>query len=242
MKLSAAFDREHRVKRARIEATDGLAAEAQSGYRYMQRGIGSTSRTIESATSRVLIETSGMSAAVENLNAAATSSLGTIRNTTQGLAAEATREDKPTGLTPRKRGRRVVEDLPRTEPREVLVRRWRQRGMSAVGSETFLAEHLPLPEDGDSPSGSPEFMAVDSPIEALAEDLENEPTPLNSPPALVKSLASSASSSSSVPPELPPVVAVKVPTKVVANATGTLTDRSTNIARRPQRTRRTVPR
>ncbi|OJT15735.1 Kinesin-like protein bimC [Trametes pubescens] len=238
--LSQAFDREHRVKRARIEATDGLAAEAQSGYRYMQRGIGSTSRTIESATSRVLIETSGMSAAVEHLNAAATSSLGTIRNTVQDLATEATREDKPTGLTPRKRGRRVVEDLPRTEPREVLVRRWRQRGMSAVGSETFLAEHLPLPEeDGDSPSGSPEVMAVASPIDTIAENLENEPTPLNSPPALVKSLASSASSSSSVPPELPPVVGVKVPTKAAA---GTLTDRSTNIARRPQRTRRTVPR
>lgn len=209
----------------------------------MQRGIGSTSRTIESTTGRVLIETSGLSTAVESLNAVATSSLGTIRDTTQGLAAEATREDKPTGLTPRKRGRRVVEDLPRTEPREVLVRRWRQRGMSAVGSETFLAEHLPLPEeDGDSPSGSPELMAVESPIEAIAEELENEPTPFNSPPGLVKSLASSASSSSSVPPELPPVVAAKVATKAAANATGTLTDRSTNIARRPQRTRRTVPR
>ncbi|KAI9065177.1 kinesin-domain-containing protein [Trametes sanguinea] len=164
--LNKAFDREHRAKRARMEATDGLATEAQSGYRYMQRSISGTSRAVELTTSRVLTETSGMAEAVDNFNAAASSSLGAIRRATQDLVEEATREDMPTGHTPRKRSRKVVEDLPRTEPREVLVRRWRQRGMSSVGSETFLAEHLPLPEeDAGSPSGSasPEAMAVDSP-------------------------------------------------------------------------------
>ncbi|KAI0636868.1 kinesin-domain-containing protein [Trametes polyzona] len=239
--LSQAFDREHRVKRARIEATDSLVAEAQSGYRYMQRGISSTSRTIESTTTRVLAETSGMSAAVENFSTAASSSLGAIRGATQDLVDEATREDMPTGLTPRKRSRRVVEDLPRTEPREVLVRRWRQRGMSAVGSETFLAEHLPLPEeDGDSPTASPQLTAIDSPTSVVPEDRENEPTPQNSPPGLVKSLASSSSSSDSVP-EIPSIPVAKPPSKI--GSIGTLTERSTNVVRRPQRTtRRTVPR
>ncbi|KAI0362221.1 kinesin-domain-containing protein [Trametes cingulata] len=243
--LNQAFEREHRAKRARMEATDGLAAEAQSGYRYMQRGIASASRAIESTTTRVLSEVSGMGTAVDNLDAAASSSLGVIRQATQDLVDEATREDMPTGHTPRKRGRKVVEDLPRTEPREVLIRRWRQRGMSTVGSETFLAEHLPLPEeDAGSSSGSPELMAVDSPIDLPAEEQENEPTPDNSPPELVKSLASSSSSSSDSVPVIPSIPAVRVPTtKTGASSIGTLTERSTNVVRtRSVRTRRAVPR
>ncbi|KAI0374999.1 kinesin-domain-containing protein [Pilatotrama ljubarskyi] len=237
--LNQAFDREHRVKRARMEATDGLAAEAQSGYRYMQRGIASASRAIESTTTRVLSDISGMSMAVDSLDAAASTSLGVIRQTTQYLVEEATREDMPTGHTPRKRSRKVVEDLPRTEPREVLIRRWRQRGMSTVGSETFLAEHLPLPEEDavSSSGGSPELMAVDSPIDLPAEEQENEPNPQDPPSELVKSLASSSSSSDSVP-VIPSIPAVKQPTKI-----GTLTERSTNLVRtRSQRTRRTIPR
>ncbi|CDO71222.1 hypothetical protein BN946_scf184863.g18 [Trametes cinnabarina] len=240
-----AFEREHRAKRARTEATDSLATEVQSGYRYMQRSISGTSRTIESTTTRVLTETSGMSEAVDNLNAAASSSLGVIRRATQDLVEEATREDMPTGLTPRKRTRKAVEDLPRTEPREVLVRRWRQRGISSVGSETFLAEHLPLPEeDMGSPSGSasPETMAVDSPIDSRVDDQENDSTPSNSPPELVKSLASSASSSDSVP-TIPSIPALKQPTKAGMGSLGTLTERSTNVVRtRSQRTRRAIPR
>ncbi|KAI8998545.1 kinesin-domain-containing protein [Trametes punicea] len=238
--LNKAFDREHRAKRARIEAADNLATEAQSGYRYMQRSIASTSRAIESTSGRILAEASGMSAAVDNLNTAASSSLGAIRRATQDLVDEATREDMPTGLTPRKRSRRVVEDLPPTEPREVLVRRWRQRGMSAVGSETFLAQHLPLPEEeATSPAGSPDMLAVDSPVEVLADEQENEPSPSSSPPDLVKSLASSHDSV----PSIPPIPAVKQPVKASLNALGTLTERSTNVVRtRSQRTRRIVPR
>ncbi|KAH9856982.1 kinesin-domain-containing protein [Lenzites betulinus] len=240
--LNQAFDGERRAKKARTEATDNLVVEAQSGYRYMQRGISSVSRAIESTSTHVLSETSGMSMAVGDLGEAATSSLGAIRQATQDLMNEATREDIPSGLTPRKRSRRVVEDLPHTEPRDVLVKKWRQRGMSSVGSETFLAEHLPLPEeDANSPTGSPELMAVESPVEVVPSDRENEPTPFNSPPSLVKSLASSASSSEAVP-EIRSVPVVKPPSKAATSAAGTLTERSTNVLRRPQRTRRTVPR
>ncbi|KAI0647148.1 kinesin-domain-containing protein [Trametes meyenii] len=243
--LTQAFDREHRAKRARIEATDGLATEAQSGYRYVQRQITSTSRAVESTTGRVQAEASSMSAAVDDFNAAASSSLGTLRCATQNLVEEATREDMPTGLTPRKRSRRMVEDLPRTEPREVLVRRWRQRGISSVGSETFLAEHLPLPEeDAGSSATSPELMAVESPVEvaSASEERENEPSPADSPPELVKSLASSSSSSDSLP-RIPMLPTTRQPTKTGSSSIGTLTERSTNVVRtRSQRTRRTVPR
>ncbi|KAI0831405.1 kinesin-domain-containing protein [Trametes gibbosa] len=240
--LNQAFDGERRAKKARTEATSNLVVEAQSGYRYMQRGISSVSRAIDSTSTRVLSETFGMSTAVSDLNEATSNSLGAIRQATEDLMNEATREDMPSGLTPRKRSRRVVDDLPHTEPREVLVRKWRQRGMSAVGSETFLAEHLPLPEeDTDSPTGPSELLAIDSPVETVADDQENESTPIDSPPSLVKSLASSSSSSDAVP-AIRPVPVLKQPTKAATSAAGTLTERSTNVLRRPQRTRRTVPR
>ncbi|EJF65955.1 kinesin-domain-containing protein [Dichomitus squalens LYAD-421 SS1] len=244
--LTQAFDREHRAKRARIEATDGLVTEAQSGYRYMQRGLASTSRSIEGSTNRILSEMSGMEMAVDALNVAASTTLGNIRRTTQSLAEEGTREDKPTGSTPRKRGRRVVEDFPPTESRDVLVRRFRARGVSSVGSETFLAEHLPLPDGGEAQSPTLDGMVIDSPVDGAVSDEENrfEATPTNSPPPLVKSLASSSSSSTSasttasIPvPAIPSIPVLKQPTKL-----GTLTERSTNVGvrTRPQRSRRTV--
>ncbi|KAI1795774.1 kinesin-domain-containing protein [Ganoderma leucocontextum] len=247
--LAQAFDREHRAKRARLEATDGLATEAQSGYRFMQRGIASTSRAIEGSTSRILSETSGMATAVDALNVAATTTLGNIRRATHSLAEEGAREDKSTGLTPRKRSRRVVEDLPPTENRDVLVRRFRSKGVSSVGSETFLAEHLPLPE-GEADSPALNGMVVDSPVDVDVdrpvsnEENRFEPTPTNSPPPLVKSLASSSSSSTSASTTesipvttIPSIPALKQPSKL-----GTLTERSTNVGirTRSQRTRRTI--
>ena len=244
---SLAFDREHRAKRARIEATNGLVTEAQSGYRYMERGIASTSRAIEGTTTRILTETANMSTAVDALNVGSTTSLGNIGRTTQSLIDEGTREDKPTGHTPRKRPRRVVEDLPPTEHRDILIRRFRSRGMSSVGSETFLAEHLPLPEEEGAESPVVEAMRVDSPAYASPSDDENRPEsiPGNSPPALVKSLASSSSSSTStetvalsLPPSIP---ALKQPSRSALPQLGTLTDsKAANVVRtRPQRTRRT---
>ena len=187
-----------------------------------------------------------MATAVDALNVAASTALGNIRRATQSLVEEGTREDKPTGLTPRKRSRRVVEDLPPTENRDVLVRRFRTRGVSSVGSETFLAEHLPLPEGEEVRLPGEDGMVVDSPVEGVASDEENrfETTPTNSPPSLVKSLASSSSSSTSastmdsVPVlPVPSIPVLKQPTKL-----GTLTERSTNVGVRirPQRSRRTV--
>ena len=221
--------------------------EAQSGYRFTQRGIASTSRSIEGSSSRILSETSSMSTAVDALNVAATTALGNIRRTTHNLAEEGTREDKPTGTTPRKRPRRVVEDLPPTKDRDFLIHRFRSKGVSSVGSETFLAEHLPLPE-GEAESSALDGTVVDSLVDhdGLASDAENrfESTPTNSPPPLVKSLASSSSSSTSasttesIPATTIPLVpALKQPSKL-----GTLTDRSTNVGirTRSQRTRRTI--
>lgn len=213
----------------------------------MQRGIASTARAIEGTVGRILSETSGMTTAADALNVAATTTLGNIRRATHSLAEDGAREDKPTGLTPRKRSRRVVDNLLPTENREVLIRRFKSRGVSSVGSETFLAEHLPLPEgEAESPSlnGTAAHSSVD--VGGPASDGENrfEPTPTNSPPLLVKPLTSSSSSSTSastmesIPTTaIPSIPALKQPSKL-----GTLTERSTNVGirTRSQRTRRTI--
>ena len=232
------------MKRARIEATDGLVTEAQSGYRYMQRGVSSVSRAIEGMSSRVLSEASGMSSAVDALNVAASATLGNVRRTTQSLVEEGTREDRPTGLTPRKRARKVIGDLAPTESRDTLIRRFRSKGVSSVGSETFLAEHLPLPEGEEAASPVTNAMAVDSPVAAFPSDDENrpEPTPENTPP-LVRSLASSSSSATTdSTPIAPSIPTLKPPSKSSLPTVGTLTERSTNVGlrTRTQRTRRTV--
>ncbi|KAM5531198.1 hypothetical protein V8D89_015116 [Ganoderma adspersum] len=237
--LTQAFDREHRAKRARLEATDGLVTEAQSGYRFMQRGIASTSRSIEGSTGRILSENSGMATAVDALNVAATTALGNIRRATHSLAEEGTREDKPTGATPRKRPRRVVEDLPPTKDRDLLIRRFRSKGVSSVAPT--------LPE-GEAESPVLNGMVVNSPVDGdgLVLDEENrfEPTPTNSPPPLVKSLASSSSSSTSASTteSIPATTIALIPALKQPSKLGTLTDRSTNVGirTRSQRTRRTI--
>jgi kinesin family protein 11 len=53
-----AFDRHTGAKRARVEATNALMSDVLSEYRYLQRGISSTSRNIDAAVGRVVSEVS----------------------------------------------------------------------------------------------------------------------------------------------------------------------------------------
>ncbi|KAH9842625.1 kinesin motor domain-containing protein [Rhodofomes roseus] len=240
-----AFDRVSRAKRARIEATDSLAADAQSTYRYVQRGISSTSRNIEASTSRIAGESSGLSTATDTYGSAASGHLATLRQATQSLIQDGMREDMPTGATPRKRSWDYEDQWELTKSRDALLKEWRRRGHSQAKSETFLAEHLPLP-DGEEPEGeSEDEMVVDSgtPEEVVEESITPPAEDLPGPPPQVKSLSSSASSASSSIP--PPVAGLKKPTQGVFSKSGlppvgTLTERSTNVivARGSRRTQR----
>lgn len=60
-----------------------------------------------------------------------------------------TREDKPTGTTPRKRTWDYVDKWKLTESRHEILRGWREQGTSNISSEKFLAEHLPLDDIED---------------------------------------------------------------------------------------------
>lgn len=52
------FDNLSRAKRARLDSTEAMVTDAQSGYRYLQRGLGSTSRNMETTASQILAEVS----------------------------------------------------------------------------------------------------------------------------------------------------------------------------------------
>lgn len=56
--MDVALDRHNRSKRARIDATNSMAAGVQSEYRHVQKSIASTSRNIEGFAGRVASEVS----------------------------------------------------------------------------------------------------------------------------------------------------------------------------------------
>ena len=124
-----------------------------------------------------------------------------------------------------------------------MLKEWRQRGASGRHSETFLAEHLPLPDGDDQEVGADEGDAVMGEADTEAEEVEGE--------VLAQSVASSASSSTAAsvtiqqkclsPPPIPappvPVPVLKpvhkrtssIPNKSGLPTMGTLTERTTNV-------------
>jgi len=217
-----------------MEATDAMATDAQSGYKYMQRGIASTSRVIEAASARVISEGSSLASASETCHKASTVHLANLRRATQTIIEEGTREDSHTGLTPRKRKWTYVDEWQRTKNREALLKDWRRQGQSIAKRDTFLAEHLPLPEEEDAGGLLQDAGHKPAEIEEEIEEeqeLENLP-PSDDPPPYVKSLSSSASSTAtSLPP--PPVLGSKKQVNGLSKSglpiMGTLTERSTNV-------------
>ena len=109
---------------------------------------------------------------------------------------------------------------------------WRRRGHSQAKSETFLAEHLPLPDGEEAEEDQEDEMVVDSgtPEEVVEESVTPPPEDL---PPHVRSLSSSASSTTSSIPA-PIAAGLKKPTQGVLSKlglppVGTLTERSTNV-------------
>ncbi|OSX65083.1 hypothetical protein POSPLADRAFT_1133699 [Postia placenta MAD-698-R-SB12] len=188
---SDAFERVSRAKRARIEATDAMAAETQSGYRYVNRGVASTSRNIETSSTRILSDSSSMTVAMEQYHSAAVSHISGLRQATHSIVEDGAKEDRPTGTTPRKRSWNYVDEWELTGSREALLKERRRRGVSNACGETFLAEHLPLPEEEAPEDGVHEGMLVDEEPEAMdePEDSENVPPSEDPPPSNVDYIA-----------------------------------------------------
>jgi kinesin family member 11 len=159
----------------------------------------------------------------------ASSHLATLHTATEALTEQGTREDRPTGTTPRKRTWDYVDKWKLTESREDVLRVWREQGTSNI--RAFLAEHLPLPEEDDG----------------IGEDMDTKLTeaefvePENMPVVGSPDLASSPSSATDSTISILQVAAPLRPKKVSGQRTGipslgTLTDSrnvyTTRVSRR----------
>lgn len=91
-----------------------------------------------------------MAASMDKYEDSASSQLSALGSATKALSTEGTRPDVSDGSTPRKRSWDYVDEWQLTASREDILKVWRSKGLSTVGSETFIAEHLPLPDDEPS--------------------------------------------------------------------------------------------
>ncbi|KAJ7936676.1 hypothetical protein B0H13DRAFT_1853106 [Mycena leptocephala] len=193
---STAFDRQTSSKRARIETTTSLGAEVQSEYMSLQRGFASTYRNIEGAVARVvsevrsfdvitqshaheILQSTGLSSATDTYHDISRGELSSATNATKDLAEHGAKADTSTGSTPRKRVRQYVAQWELTKSRAELLQSWRETGVSSAGSETFLAEHRPLPEI-DAEEDDVDAMLVDEDVMSpLSESCSSSESPVN---------------------------------------------------------------
>lgn len=140
-----------------------------------------------------------MATSMDKYEDSASSQLSALGSATKALSTEGTRPDVSDGSTPRKRSWEYVDDWQLTASREDILKVWRTKGLSAVGSETFIAEHLPLPDDESSAEAVNE---EESEVDASTTERVDSP-----------SIPSTALSPVSLPDSPPPPPRSKLPAR-----------------------------
>lgn len=167
-----------------------------------------------------------------------TAGLDSIQQTSRSLLDQATREDIPTGMTPRKRAWEYVDNWELTKNRDVILRSWGGGTASASTTPHSVARSLPEEsQDGDEQSDGEVMPVGDGDLTVtLSPPLESEVPRPPTPPVISLSLSTSSSVTLPVSQQLPsirqPVRASKKTTaikSVSSTTTGALVDRPTNI-------------
>lgn len=173
-----------------------------------------------------------------------TTGLSAIQQTSRSLLDQATREDIPTGMTPRKRDWEYVDNWELTQNRDVILQPWREGTTSASTTPLSVAHSLPE-ESQDTPYGGVQTDREDTPDDnegdgdltakispTLASQAPRPPTP----PVISLSSSTSSSATLPVPQQLPPIphpaMILKKTTTVksgLPTTMGALVDRPTNI-------------
>ncbi|KIK96808.1 hypothetical protein PAXRUDRAFT_825572 [Paxillus rubicundulus Ve08.2h10] len=229
------IDRHNRAKRARIETTNAMVTDVQTDLRHLQRGISSSSRNVEGFTSRVVSESISMADSAERHHKTVTVGLSTIQQSARSLLDHVTREDVPTGMTPRKRVWEYVDNWELTKSRDVILH---SRGKGTASAHTTpVSAVFSLPEESESEAnGEDEVEDEDEDVTATISPvaLASETTRLLTPPMV--SLSSSTSSTATLPvsqqpPPIPPCPVLKKSgfMKSELPTIGALVDRPTNI-------------
>ncbi|KAI0322237.1 P-loop containing nucleoside triphosphate hydrolase protein [Amylostereum chailletii] len=237
---SDAFERHRRAKKARIDATNALNVDTQSGLRQLQRGIASTSRNIETHTSRIMSESSKLLDTAQSYHATSKSRLSSVISTAHSLMDQGAREDLPTGKTPAKRIRNFVDHWELTKGRDLLLKDHKRHLSTSAeaglvsGTSPSSAWEEPGEEDRTIRmrirTEDPSPLSPASNSSTLQPGEENGEPEVDSIP-LAESPISLASSTSSVgvfslePPSMKGKLAIGIPKSHI----GTLTERSTNV-------------
>ncbi|KAG8880241.1 kinesin motor protein cin8 [Tulasnella sp. 403] len=176
---TAALERLDRCKRARIEVATSLEGEVREGLGSLREGILGTSKRIEEGMEGVSEEVSNLGHFAEELSGSGVATVGQIRDIAGRLMVEGTKEDVPTGATPRKRQWEVVDEWEVTEGREEVLRKWRsvrQRGEEHKGEVDKMADEN-APMDVDPVGGAPDEEVEDGASTSCATAVEAAPTP-----------------------------------------------------------------
>lgn len=232
--------------------------DVQTELRQLQRGIASSSKNVEGFGGRVVSEASGtvlirevfflmaadllqstsLSDTIEKHCNNTAERLASIHQTSRSLLDQGTREDVPTGMTPRKRVWEYVDQWELTKSRDALLQSRRR------GESTRHVSEPPLPQHPHSPAESFSELEVEiSPLSNADEYYPDEPqTPVPpSPPVIsLSSLASSTATLTDVPvapPVVPQILKKPITLKSGLPTMGALVDRPPNTLR-PRMTRR----
>lgn len=234
-----AFERHGRAKRARIDATDGFCADALAESQYLQRAITSMSKSMEANASKVTTEASKAARSAQVYHKSASEHLASMRKTTESLIDQGTREDLPTGSTPRKRIWQYTDDWELTKDRDTVIQLWKRKAVQSQDDGSDL-RRLPLAPSSSSSDGlaQPLLSSVVQPT-GILDQSDLDPLP---PPYLEADPEKPPTSKFSIPllpaaaPAVPPPASVSnMKTKNMKPGSddlpvmGTLTERSTNL-------------
>ncbi|KAF8503536.1 kinesin-domain-containing protein [Russula emetica] len=240
-----AFERHARAKRARIDATDGLGADIQAESQHLQHAIVAMSKSVEANASKVTTETSKFARSAQGYQKSASEHLASMREMTNSLVDQGSREDSPTGSTPRKRVWQYTDNWELTKERETIIQDWKRRGVqsqdSGSDSESSSSrrriprerspaslKQLPLPSVAAQLEDISELQDSDPlPPPYLEADPERLP-PSNLPLSLAPSVIQPIALPSTVSNQATKAKIGKAGSDGI-HAMGTLTERSTNL-------------
>ena len=163
-----------------------------------------------------------------------------MRKTTESLIDQGTREDLPTGSTPRKRIWQYTDDWELTKDRDTVIQLWKRKAVQSQQDDGSDPRRVPLATSSSSSDNleQPFLSSVVRPT-GILDQPDLDPLP---PPYLEADLEKHPTSKFSIPllppiaPAVPPPASVsKTKTKNVKPgaddipALGTLTERSTNL-------------
>ncbi|KAG1853753.1 P-loop containing nucleoside triphosphate hydrolase protein [Suillus subalutaceus] len=216
--FGASLDRHDRAKRARIETTNGFATDVQTD-----------SRNVEGFGGRVASESTILSDTIEKHGNNTTSRLTSLHQTARSLLDHGTREDIPTGMTPRKRAWEYVDEWELTESRDTILQPRRQGEPARHNSEPPPSQH-PV-------ETLLEQMEVDTPVSEWLDEPQ-APVPPSPPTVSLSSLTSSTATLTEIPvapPAVPRVLKKPATLKSGLPTMGALVDRPPNTLRNPSR-------